>query len=413
VSRDAKVRERLARDEVPAALDVLRNDDCRTVDCLLQRGHLAYLAGDYDQTQRDLAAAESLIQDLWTLSLSREAATLVVSDNTTAYSGEPFERVWLNFVRALAYLAGGEPWEAAVEGRAISRKLDVLASEGDDEKDAFNDPFLQYFAGMLAEADGEINRAWIDYRKAERLYRATEVYGVQAPPDLDADLLRMAEKLSFPEEAEEYRWRSGGIEPLAPGEGELVLLVSQGLIPGKRTERIDFPIFKDEEDDDPDALRLAVHSYGHWRAGTGELDYWVSVALPALDPVTEAPELRWSSSTGAGPMALAADLGHLQRSSFEREYSKVAIRAVARALIKYWGTQKLEEKGGRGWGILANIFGAATEWADTRGWATLPERVYVARLRLPAGEQPIKVGSAHGKAYVPEGGTAFLHLRLD
>ncbi|MBC8368158.1 hypothetical protein H8E52_12185 [bacterium] len=412
VSRNAKVRERLVKNEVPSALVELQNEDCRTVDCLLQRGHLAYLAGDYDQTQRDLEVAEWLIQDLWTVSLSREAASLVVSDNTTAYSGQAFEKVWLNYVRALAYLDANEPWEAAVEGRALSRKLGVMADEVDDESGYHNDPFLQYFAGLLAEADGDLNRAWINYRHAERLYKKREIYGVSPPPSLGRSLLKAAEGLAFSEEAQSYRDQYGASSTPQSEMGEVVLLVSEGLIPGKRTLRIDFPIFE-SKGKERNALVVAAYSYEHWHSPPRAVDYWVSVALPELEASKSAPALRWSSSVGSGQLGLGADIGFLNRKSFEDEYGKVVIRAVARALVKFWGTKKVEEKGGQVWGIIANIVGSATEWADTRSWATLPEHVYIERLQLPAGEQRVQVGRASGTVNVPEGGIAFLHLRLN
>ena len=46
-----------------------------------------------------------------------------------------------------------------------------------------------------------------------------------------------------------------------------------------------------------------------------------------------------------------------------------------------------------GWaaGALTNIFGAATETADTRSWLTLPNLITMARLRLPPGTYDLEV----------------------
>lgn len=410
-ARDAHVRESLNDADPGAALAVFEDEDCVTVDCLLQRGHTAYLAGDYKFAQNNLAAAEWLIQELWTLNLGREAASLAINDVVRDYGGESFEQVWVNFVRALGYLAADEPWEAAVEGRALTRKLRVLADEGDDAKGYHNDPFLQYFAGLLAEADGEINRAWINYRAAERLYEASEIYGVIAPPSLGADLIRAAEQLSFEDELgglrENYRARA----ELDENEGELIVLVSEGLIPGKITERIDFPIFESEDGDD-DAWSVAAYSYEHWHSPPRDIDYWVSIALPAIEESTPAPILNWSAGGYRGEMVLAADLGHLAHRNLEDAYAKVLIRTLARGLIKYWAAEKAEEKRGEIAGFIVNLLGAATEWADTRGWVSLPERIQMARITLPAGEHHLRVGSASGAVEIVPGEITFLHLRL-
>ena len=410
-ARDARMREALLAEDPASALAVFDDEECASVDCLLSRGHVAMLAGDYRQAQLDLAVAEWLIQDLWTLNLGKEAASLAVNDQLRDYGGERFERVWVNFVRAVGYLEAGEPWEAAVEGRALTHKLTVLSDEGDDESEYLNDPFLQYFAGLLAEADGEVNRAWINYRAAERLYAAENIYGAVAPVSLGEDLIRAARKLSFHEELESLEERYGEAAEPAPGEGELVILVSEGLIPEKYTQRIDFPIFEDE-DGDTDAWNLAAHSYSHWHSPDLDVAYWLSIALPAVAEGTPAPEIRWSAEGGGGSMDLVADLGHLSRRNLEDRYGTVVIRTVARALVKYWAAEKAEEKKGELAGILVNLLGAATEWADTRGWASLPERIYMRRVPVEAGRHRVQVGHVGAEVEVAPGEISFLHLRL-
>ena len=415
-ARDARVREALYEADPGAALAVFEDEDeCASVDCLLQRGHLAYLAGDYRYAQRNLAAAEWLIQELWTLNLGLEAASLAINDQVRDYGGEQFEKVWVNFVRALGYLAAGEPWEAAVEGRAITRKLTALSDQGDDTREYHNDPFLQYFAGLLAEADGEINRAWINYRAAERLYAADEVYGVNAPASLGRDLIRCGTRLGFDEDVAELRERYGNAAAPEVGEGALVILVSEGLIPEKISQNISFPIFEDYDEDDSedrDAWRVAAYSYDHWHSPVGEVDYFVNIALPAVAEGTPAPILDWGASGRRGELDLAADLGHLSRRNLEERYATVVIRTLARGLIKYWAAEKAEEKKGEVAGLLVNLLGAATEWADTRAWASLPERIHMARVALPAGEHRLRVGPASGEVSIVAGELGFLHLRL-
>ena len=413
-ARDARVREALDNADPASALAAFDEEECASVDCLLQRGHMAYLAGDYRWAQRNLAAAEWLIQEHWTLNLGLEAASLAVNDGVRDYGGEQFEKVWVNFVRALGYLAAGEPWEAAVEGRAITRKLTALSDQCDDLSGYHNDPFLQYFAGLLAEAEGEVNRAWINYRAAERLYSAGEVYGAEAPASLGADLIRAAEALSFNEDAEQLRNRYPGAQAPGPGEGELVILVSEGLIPQKYSDNIAFPFFEDDDDDEDglDALHVATYSYDNWHAPGPVVDYFVNIALPAIAEGTRAPILDWSAGAWRGDLDIAADLGHLSRRNLQERYATVVIRTLARGLIKYWAAEKAEEKKGEIAGLLVNLLGVATEWADTRGWVSLPERIHMARVTLPVGRQQLRVGPASGEVEIRPGELGFLHLRL-
>jgi hypothetical protein len=41
--------------------------------------------------------------------------------------------------------------------------------------------------------------------------------------------------------------------------------------------------------------------------------------------------------------------------------------------------------------FIANIFASGTEIADTRSWTMLPDRIHMARLRLPMGNHTVRV----------------------
>ena len=388
---------------------------------LMEKGLLQYLAGDLDACQESFAAAQATVEDLYTKSLSREAATLIFNDTAQAYQGEIFERVWIHYYRALAFLAAGETASAAVEGRAVTFDLQRFSDSGPDEAKYRNDPFLQYFAGLLYEADGELNDAWINYREAERLYEASETYGVSAPDALLSDLVGAGERMGFEDLLAPYREKYPDAEAmrLAEGEGELVLLVSTGLVPPKVSNRMDFPIFKDRDGDRGNPWLYASNAYDDWRfrAADLEVDYILSIALPAVEgnpPPLRAP--RWEAGGRRGRLELGADLGALNKQCLEDRYGGVVVRTVARALIKYWGKEKIEEKKGEMAGLLVNILGSATEVADTRGWTTLPAHVHVARVALPAGEQTVSVhaggAQASGRVEIRPGRLAFLAMRI-
>ncbi len=59
-------------------------------------------------------------------------------------------------------------------------------------------------------------------------------------------------------------------------------------------------------------------------------------------------------------------------------------------MTKYLASREIKKQSDLA-GALANLFGAATESADTRSWLTIPENVHLARLSLPAGTYDLKV----------------------
>ena len=84
------------------------------------------------------------------------------------------------------------------------------------------------------------------------------------------------------------------------------------------------------------------------------------------------------------------DLGGRARLTFKAAYGKILLKTLARALTKYLAKQKADDVGWAA-GALTNIFGAATETADTRSWLTLPNLITMARLRLPPGTYDLEV----------------------
>ncbi len=42
-------------------------------------------------------------------------------------------------------------------------------------------------------------------------------------------------------------------------------------------------------------------------------------------------------------------------------------------------------------GFLANVVNVATERADTRAWLGLPHRIWISRLRVPAGQHELRI----------------------
>ena len=71
---------------------------------LLEKGTLQHYAKDFEASNKTFEEAEILSEQLYTKSISREAASLLSSDNILPYTGEKFERALINFYRAFNYV---------------------------------------------------------------------------------------------------------------------------------------------------------------------------------------------------------------------------------------------------------------------------------------------------------------------
>ncbi len=172
----------------------------------MDRGMTLHLAGDYVQSNNLLEQASMEVERLYTRSIRTETAAFLTNDNMLPFEGDPYEHVMINVVKALNYAAMGQLTEAVVEARQIDHRLNVLADSA-KEKDGYReDAFARYLTGVLYESTGDVNNAFIAYRKAYDIYEATKGWSrTPMPPMLRADLLRTAEALHLTTEFEEYR----------------------------------------------------------------------------------------------------------------------------------------------------------------------------------------------------------------
>ncbi|MGD8531636.1 MAG: hypothetical protein PVG97_11695, partial [Syntrophobacterales bacterium] len=119
----------------------------------LDEGMLAFSLGDFEKAIQAFTAAEQLMEELYTISISREATTFLINDNTAPYRGEDFESVMVNLFLALSYANLSKIEDALVEARKIDSKLATINLQYDDEhQNAYReDPFARMLIGIFYE----------------------------------------------------------------------------------------------------------------------------------------------------------------------------------------------------------------------------------------------------------------------
>jgi len=424
----ADLRPRLAAGDFDGALQTIdKNGGGHDVLLTwLERGLILHYADRYAESNEAFAAAERTADELFGRTLAEGAVSLLTSDTNVAYRARPYEMALVPYFKALNYHWLGQPDEAVVEARRASqilaRYVDATLGAVREEDRAElakvrNDAFLLWFSGMLYEADGELNDAFTAYRNASVAYEQNAgLLGLEAPPALATDLARVADRLGFGEELAQTAAACPSVFPPAagdslpdlaalragarwiPGRGELVLLIETGYVPPLAQLRFDFPVFKNESHADRDRWGWTlVTGYGRYQSYSvgHEVEYWVSVAAPELHDDAPPPYagVRASAGTAGGYAtgARAVNLARSARVTFDAEKPTILFRTILRGLTKYLASRGAEKVGGKSVGLLANLFGAATETADTRSWLTLPGQIHVLRIPLPPGAHDIKV----------------------
>jgi hypothetical protein len=398
----AAVRRLMASQGYRAALEEFMEVDGDQGDVLylLEWGLLLHYAGDYAKSNDVFERAEVLSEDLYTRSVSREAAALVTSDAVLEYVPKPHEQTLINYFRALNYVFLDDKEGALVECRKAVEKL-LLYSE-QDARPYRRDAFIEYLTGILYEWDGEVNDAFISYRNAVWGYWIYEQqFGIESPPTLSCDMLRTAGSLGFDDVATMFE---GGKEAACseaaedPSLAKLVIFVEQGFVPAKQEWSVNIPILKSETGDarlHPYDFSYHIHSRVYDRAyDVGDVAYFLRVALPAYPEVDEpgrAPVLTLDSLR-IQP-SLAEDIFAVARKELRHDMPRIVSKTLARAIIKYAAADKVEDKYGVIWGKIANLAGAATERADLRSWLSLPRTIHIAIAHVAPGPHEITVGS--------------------
>ncbi|MEP6891167.1 MAG: hypothetical protein ABI955_10805, partial [Nitrospirota bacterium] len=375
------------------------------------------------QSNAVLELAEEELDRLYTRKIRTEALAFMTNDTALPYEGDPYEQVLINVLKALNYAVLGQWQDALVEARRIDHRLNVL-SDRTQERNAYRDDgFARYLSGILYESTGDVNNAFIAYRKAYEIFDATRAWSHTAvPSQLTQDLLRTAEAMHFSQELAEYksvfpgtRWEtSQELQQLA----QVVVISYNGRAPRKEDQFLDLPISLG-------ALPLVLLNRGFSQTNGqsnramdtvlyGLNGRVVRVAVPRLVPQkTHVPidRVNLIPDDGTG-VRVNTELVHnvtaLAEKALSARMAGITAKALARAATKFafaeGATRGAQHAAGRDaapWvgllvGLLTKGLAVASEEADTRSWQTLPDEIHLARVWVPPGRYQVQSGPIGG-----------------
>lgn len=316
-------------------------------------------------------------------------ASLLTNDNARPYAGSLYERVFVHQYQALNYLAAGDASAALVEVRranliqneALANKentVDKARADAEQKgfdssrydnyfssmdvaagrvKTGFQNAATFYLSGLIYEATGNTNDAYIDYRKALEL--------VPGNPYVQRDVLRTGLKAGM-DDVQKLARQLGNTR-IAPenGEGELVLYLEEGFVPAKAP--LSIPI---------------------WTSRTIN-----TVSFPVYAGNVPAPlELLVDINGQQLQAGLLVDTRALAVRTLKDEIPGMLARAFLRLLTKQEMQRQLQQQDSSGLlGLAGTLYSLVTDQADLRSWLTLPGSGQVLRVFLPAGTHRVAV----------------------
>lgn len=352
----------------------------------LDRGMILHLAGQFAKSNIFLTKAQNQIEKLYTKSIIAETGALLINDNTLSYKGEDFERVMINVISALNYIYLNQWDEAQVEARKVDHKLNLINDKYEKKNVFKEDAFARYLTGIIYEAKGELNDAFIAYRKAYETYQNyARDYGTSMLPTLPGDLLRVTETLGLIEEHKMYREKFPKTTWITQKEfeklGEIIIFSFDGRSPVKEDYFITVPV--PDGKNHTNFIRLALPQF---------VEQPTNLAFTKVYLKDSGGRLVTSQET-----FLVEDITAIAIKNLEDRIGRITAKTIARASAKFIIGNEIRKKAKDDplalflAGIGTNIYSFVSEKADKRSWRTLPGQIRMARLKAPPDSYTIKI----------------------
>ncbi|MCO4798034.1 MAG: hypothetical protein KC484_02385 [Colwelliaceae bacterium] len=381
---------------------------------LLEKGRLEFLSKNWEQSQFFFNDAyrtikqESAKANIQISKGLQNVGAVISNDSAIKYQVPAYEQSMMHSYQALNYLYQGSIESALVEVRKANLVQELALDEHADDifsaqqetieegvthdtlnsvypsmnemigdvKNGFQNAFTFYLSALLYESVGELNDAYIDYKKSLEIF-----------PDnhyLKSDVLRLGKELNMIDDLAEFSDEDllGStllLKDKYKGEsGQLVILYEQGLVNKKQEKKLNLPLYTRHDDMRFFSFSLPVYQsinqvnqplYLHYNQQTFQSDEIVILqSLATKQLVEQLPEL----------------------------ITRQSLRIVAKEKMR----RQMKQEGGDVGNIIASLYSIASEKADTRSWLSLPNRVHLLKVELPVGEHALSLEHINGHSVI-------------
>lgn len=367
---------------------------------MMERGRIAQVGGAFSDSRTDfeqvIAAFEeqNLAATIQAGETAAQGASLLTNDNAIPYKGTGYERIFVHHHQAFNYLGNGDLEGASVEFRKVALEQRILLEQHEKDvaeayeeaeqnnidvetlssqfagmdsvagkvKSSFQNAYTFYASAAFWEAQGELNSALIDYKKA-----------FEINPDnsfIKQDIARVSKKLGD-------RIPDAETNEPNPGQGSVVILYEHGFVPAKDEIKIPIPTF------DGGIISLAFPYY--------RTEFW---------PTSQSLRVMAADYHDFGATQEVVDVSALAVKDLQERIPQLLVRQALRGITKYQMQKKSGEQLGIAGQLVANIYNIVSESADRRSWLTLPHSAQIMRINLDAGEHELNLATPGSQSKV-------------
>jgi len=381
---------------------------------LLDRAMVLQQLQVYKLSSRDLETSDKEIEMLdFSRNTAHDIGKYLFSDETGPYKAPPYEKLMINTMNMVNYLAQGDLQGARVEARRLTVMQKYFKDH--DPKNALSAPG-SYLAGFTFEKSGQYDEALRYYDEAlqygqypslsEPVRRLLPLSGYASPRLRQAAGLADGERPTRPDAAETAE------------QGELLVIVSYGRVPAKIARRLPIGLALTWASG---ALEPGASAQANALGAQG-LVTWVNYPeLGKAHGEYEAPSFLLDGKPRRLDRIVAID--QEARRAWDAVKGTVIASAITRLIARVAAGKTVEAAAGSKNGLLGLALGLATQASltaadtpDTRNWATLPARMAFARAMLPAGPRTVQLHARGAdltkKVDIKPGGFAVVNLTV-
>ncbi len=353
---------------------------------VLERSTILQQLEEYELSSRDFEAADKQVEMLdFEHGTADDIGRYLYSDDTGPYRAPAYEKVLINTLNMTNYLVRKDLSGARVEARRLA-VMQKFLSEHEQTDHAWVGPG-SYLAGFVFEQSGSFDEALTFYEEAA-------AHGL--PRELAPQVIRLADRIGKKSSVIEELRKSVPAAPASEGSGELLVVVSYGRVPAKIARRIPIGL----------ALTLVANDISPSnRARANELAAqglvtWINYPeFPKPKPVRETAAVTIDKGRQESITAVY-NIDSFAVESWQRGKGAMIASAITRLIARTGvglgvGYAAKKATGNSLLGTLFSLGAQATmsglDTPDTRSWATLPARIGVYRVTLPAGKHSVSV----------------------
>jgi len=376
--REEKIGKPIGAGNYEAAIEAINKDKknfYNSGDAFLYEfdlGLLYHYNQNYEESIKHLATAEEILDELYTRSVSNEAAAILTNDNVRPYRSYPFEIQWMYQTQILNYMALGEIDESVVEAR---RALLAIQALEEKEESKFNESgALQYLIALAYEWQKSEDDARIAYDNARENFEGYTPKLVQQIPENEQEIIVIGYAGVSPILGENKFWGTYA------SDGALILYYKDAHGNRQTTTLFALGLGGGGFSGSTMTIQFAIPQIVERTSQTSAFSVTVNESSNRTEPFSNTK------------ISLEKDLENGQTAILLRTAARVVLRTIAANKAK----EKMKSATGGGMANLllnvgTDIATGALEEADLRMGSAMPLTLQIARIPVEPGKHSVKI----------------------